>query len=113
MFIISVAVTVHVTGFKKFHGLSENPTETIGRENLISLYQTLQSAIGGKDSEFSTSGKIFGYTLELIVVQQGLPLSIKLSMKPLFVVLMSWDGSPRLLFLLRRLPRPLQRWVTK
>ena len=25
----AVAVTVHVTGFKKFHGVSENPTETI------------------------------------------------------------------------------------
>ncbi|KAF3954033.1 hypothetical protein CMV_020574 [Castanea mollissima] len=25
----AVAVTVHVTGFKKFHGISENPTETI------------------------------------------------------------------------------------
>lgn len=23
------AITVHVTGFKKFHGVSENPTETI------------------------------------------------------------------------------------
>nr|POF26509.1 hypothetical protein CFP56_40116 [Quercus suber] len=44
----AVAVTVHVTGFKKFHGILENPTETI----------TLQSAIGGKDSESSTSGKI-------------------------------------------------------
>ncbi|KAF3949597.1 hypothetical protein CMV_024555 [Castanea mollissima] len=78
-----------------------------------------------KDSESSTSRKIIwqaSYTLELIVVQRGLPLCIKLSMKPLFVVLRSWDGSPRnspsfpqmvtfhtldrLLFLLRRLPRP-------
>lgn len=31
----------------------------------------------------------------LIVGQQGLPLSIKLSMRLLFVVLMRWDGSPR------------------
>ena len=82
----AVAVTVHVTGFKKFHGVSENPTETIvsnlkeyvkkkglpkgltlgscsiletaGQGALASLYQTLQSAIGGKDSESSTSGKI-------------------------------------------------------
>ncbi|KAM4108002.1 hypothetical protein ACB094_03G011700 [Castanea mollissima] len=51
----AVAVTVHVTGFKKFHGISENPTETIV-SNLIEY--TLQSAIGGKDSESSTSGKI-------------------------------------------------------
>ena len=82
----AVAVTVHVTGFKNFHGVSENPTETIisnlkeyakkkglpkgltlgscsiletaGQGALASLYQTLQSAIGGKDSESSTSGKI-------------------------------------------------------
>ncbi|KAM4118839.1 hypothetical protein ACJW30_03G013200 [Castanea mollissima] len=51
----AVAVTVHVTGFKKFHGISENPTETI--VNNLKEY-TLQSAIGGKDSESSTSGKI-------------------------------------------------------
>ncbi|KAM3752342.1 hypothetical protein ACB098_03G010900 [Castanea mollissima] len=51
----AVAVTVHVTGFKKFHGISENPTETIV-SNLKEY--TLQSAIGGKDSESSTSGKI-------------------------------------------------------
>ncbi|KAK7839705.1 hypothetical protein CFP56_017615 [Quercus suber] len=32
--------------------------ETVGQGALASLYQTLQSAIGGKDSESSTSGKI-------------------------------------------------------
>ncbi|KAL3538326.1 hypothetical protein ACH5RR_001692 [Cinchona calisaya] len=67
------AVTIHVTGFKKFHGVSENPTETIvsnlkdyvkkrglpkgvilgscniletaGQGAVVPLYQTLQSAI--------------------------------------------------------------------
>ncbi|GMY22044.1 pyrrolidone-carboxylate peptidase 1-like [Fagus crenata] len=80
------AVTVHVTGFKKFHGVSENPTETIvsnlkeyvkkkglpkglvlgscsiletaGQGALAPLYQTLQSAISGKDPESTSSGKI-------------------------------------------------------
>ncbi|KAF7817997.1 Pyrrolidone-carboxylate peptidase [Senna tora] len=79
-------VTVHVTGFKKFHGVSENPTESIvnnltefmkkkglpkgliigscsiletaGQGALVPLYQTLQSAIGPKDSESSNSSKI-------------------------------------------------------
>lgn len=77
------AVTVHVTGFKKFHGVSENPTETIvknlteymnkkglpqglvigscsiletaGQGALVSLYQTLQSAITTKESESESS----------------------------------------------------------
>ncbi|KAH7571275.1 hypothetical protein JRO89_XS04G0012900 [Xanthoceras sorbifolium] len=77
------AVTIHVTGFKKFHGVSENPTErivsnlkeymktkgmpkglilgsctvleTAGQGALASLYQTLQSAISEKDSEASSS----------------------------------------------------------
>ncbi|XVF57638.1 hypothetical protein PTKIN_Ptkin06aG0221400 [Pterospermum kingtungense] len=80
------AVTIHVTGFKKFHGVSENPTETIvsnleeyikkkglpkgvilgscsvletaGEGALTALYQTLQSALTGKDSESSSSAKI-------------------------------------------------------
>lgn len=80
------AVTIHVTGFKKFHGVSENPTETIvcnlkeyvkkkglpkgltlgscsiletaGQGAIAPLYQTLQIAISGKDSESSNSGKI-------------------------------------------------------
>jgi pyroglutamyl-peptidase len=80
------AVTIHVTGFKKFHGVSENPTETIvnnlkeymkknglpkgltlgscsiletaGQGSLAPLYQTLQSAISEKDSQSSNSGRI-------------------------------------------------------
>ncbi|PIN25757.1 putative pyroglutamyl peptidase [Handroanthus impetiginosus] len=73
------AVTIHVTGFKKFHGVAENPTETIvknlqeymnkrglpkglilgsctvletaGHGALVPLYQTLQSAVSnGLDS---------------------------------------------------------------
>ncbi|XP_054794416.1 uncharacterized protein LOC129306341 [Prosopis cineraria] len=79
-------VTVHVTGFKKFHGVSENPTESIvnnlteymkkkglpkglvigscsiletaGQGALVTLYQTLQSSISPKDSESSNSRKI-------------------------------------------------------
>lgn len=80
------AVTIHVTGFKKFHGVSENPTETIvsklkeymknkgmpkgcilgscnvletaGQGALALLYQTLQSAISGEDSDSSNSRRI-------------------------------------------------------
>ncbi|KAE8706426.1 Peptidase C15, pyroglutamyl peptidase I-like isoform 1 [Hibiscus syriacus] len=80
------AVTIHVTGFKKFHGVSENPTETIvsnlkeyarkkglpkgvilgscsvletaGQGALTPLYQTFQSALAGKDSQSSSSEKI-------------------------------------------------------
>ncbi|KAL7205456.1 hypothetical protein ACSBR2_018404 [Camellia fascicularis] len=79
-------VTIHVTGFKKFHGVSENPTETIvsnlkdymkkkgfpkglilgscsildtaGQGALVPLYQTLQSAVSTKDSESSNSGGV-------------------------------------------------------
>ncbi|TKY52338.1 Pyrrolidone-carboxylate peptidase [Spatholobus suberectus] len=82
----AAATTVHVTGFKKFHGVSENPTETIvnnlteylkkkglpkglvigscsiletaGQGALVPLYQTLQSAITSKDSESSSSNRI-------------------------------------------------------
>ncbi|KAM7481839.1 hypothetical protein LguiB_006422 [Lonicera macranthoides] len=80
------SVTIHVTGFKKFHGVSENPTETIvsnlkdyaskkglpkglilgscnildtaGQGALVPLYQTLQSAISSKDSESSNYGRV-------------------------------------------------------
>lgn len=80
------AVTVHVTGFKKFHGVSENPTETIvnnlteylkkkglskglvigscsiletaGQGALVPLYQRLQSAVIAKDTESSNSNRI-------------------------------------------------------
>ncbi|GAB2277338.1 hypothetical protein Dimus_012043 [Dionaea muscipula] len=79
-------VTIHVTGFKKFHGVSENPTETIVRNlkqymekrgspkglvlgsctiletaaqgALAPLNQTLQSAICKKDADLSSSGRI-------------------------------------------------------
>ncbi|XP_021898760.1 uncharacterized protein LOC110815320 isoform X5 [Carica papaya] len=79
------AVTVHVTGFKKFHGVAENPTETIisnlkeymnkkglpkgvvlgsctvldtaGQGALSPLYQTLQSAVNGKEHEPSNSAR--------------------------------------------------------
>uniref|UniRef100_A0A7C8YSQ4 Pyroglutamyl-peptidase I n=1 Tax=Opuntia streptacantha TaxID=393608 RepID=A0A7C8YSQ4_OPUST len=79
-------VTVHVTGFKKFHGVSENPTErivcnlkaymekaglpqrlilgscnvleTAGQGAVVLLYQILQSAVIGKVSESSNSGRI-------------------------------------------------------
>ncbi|KAA8536708.1 hypothetical protein F0562_029186 [Nyssa sinensis] len=80
------AVTIHITGFKKFHGVSENPTETIvcnlreylkkkglskglilgscniletaGQGALVPLYQTLQSAVSTKDEESSSSGRV-------------------------------------------------------
>lgn len=79
-------VTIHITGFKKFHGVSENPTETIvsnlkefmnkkgfpkglilgscsiletaGEGAVIPLYQTLQSALKGKDAEGSSSTRL-------------------------------------------------------
>ncbi|CAL1393165.1 unnamed protein product [Linum trigynum] len=79
-------VTVHVTGFKKFHGVSENPTETIvcnlqeymnkngmpkglvlgnchvletaGQGAVAPLYQTLQSAIPSENSNPCDSGKV-------------------------------------------------------
>ena len=79
-------VTLHVTGFKKFHGVSENPTESIvnnlkeymekkglpkgliigscsiletaGQGALDFLNKTLQSAISPKDPESSNSNKI-------------------------------------------------------
>ncbi|KAG6774915.1 hypothetical protein POTOM_018333 [Populus tomentosa] len=80
------AVTVHVTGFKKFHGVAENPTETIvgnlkeymkkkgmpkgvilgscsvletaGQGAVAPLYQIFQSSINSKDSESSSPGRI-------------------------------------------------------
>ncbi|MED6123210.1 hypothetical protein PIB30_047035 [Stylosanthes scabra] len=82
----STVTTVHVTGFKKFHGVSDNPTETIvnnltdymkkkglpkglvlgscniletaGQGALDTLYKTLQSVVSSKDAESSTSNKI-------------------------------------------------------
>jgi len=80
------AVAIHVTGFKKFHGVSENPTETIvnnlqeyvkikglpkgvtlgsctiletaGQGAVVPLYQALQTSLSRKDSDSSNSGKI-------------------------------------------------------
>lgn len=77
-------VTIHITGFKKFHGVAENPTEkmannlkeyltkncvskdlilgsctvleTAGQGALASLYQLLQSAVNTKESK-SLTGK--------------------------------------------------------
>ncbi|XP_020273305.1 uncharacterized protein LOC109848288 [Asparagus officinalis] len=78
-------VTVHVTGFKKFHGVSENPTETIvsnlkeymkkkgppkglvlgsctvletaGQGALAQLYKILESAVAKLDEEPSNAGR--------------------------------------------------------
>lgn len=79
-------VTVHVTGFKKFHGVSENPTETIvnnlqgymqkkglpkglsisscniletaGQGALAQLYKIFESAVAGLDNESSSTGRV-------------------------------------------------------
>ncbi|KAK9086231.1 hypothetical protein Syun_028625 [Stephania yunnanensis] len=79
-------VTIHVTGFKKFHGVSENPTETIvgnlkeyvkkkglpkgvnlgtccvldtaGEGALDSLYRILKSAVTGLDLEPSNGARV-------------------------------------------------------
>ncbi|KAL0793680.1 hypothetical protein Bca101_065057 [Brassica carinata] len=82
----NLIVTINITGFKKFHGVAENPTEkmannlkeylakntqskdnvvlgsctvleTAGQGALASLYQLLQSAINTKEPESVTSGK--------------------------------------------------------
>ncbi|GER46514.1 pyrrolidone-carboxylate peptidase family protein [Striga asiatica] len=81
----TAAVTIHVTGFKKFHGVTENPTETIvsnleafmnkrglpkglilgsctiletaGHGALVSLYQTLQSAVS-MNADMPNSGSV-------------------------------------------------------
>ncbi|KAK8969925.1 hypothetical protein KSP40_PGU006365 [Platanthera guangdongensis] len=85
-------VTVNVTGFKKIHGVSENPTETIlsnlrgfmermglpkalilgscsvldtaGEGAVEHLNTLLKFALSGQDNQFSNSGKIIwvGYT---------------------------------------------------
>ncbi|XP_030461518.2 uncharacterized protein LOC115681658 [Syzygium oleosum] len=80
------AVTIHMTGFKKFHGVPENPTETIvsnireymnkrglpkgltlgscsiletaGQGAVASLYKTLQLAIEENDSELTNSRRV-------------------------------------------------------
>lgn len=40
------AVTIHVTGFKKFQGVAENPTETIVN-NLMNFVQRKKSLPAG------------------------------------------------------------------
>ncbi|XP_073041620.1 uncharacterized protein [Primulina eburnea] len=78
-------ITIHVTGFKKFHGVAENPTETIvnnlqgylnkrvvpngliigsctiletaGQGAVVSLYRTLQSSVS-KDNTVSSSSRV-------------------------------------------------------
>ena len=90
------AVTIHVTGFKKFHGVPENPTETIvtslkdymkkrgfpkgltigscsiletaGQGALEALNKTLQSSVSAKDSESSNSGRIIWVSCPVILV---------------------------------------------
>lgn len=80
------AVTIHVTGFKKFHGVAENPTETIvgnlkeyvkkkglpkgvilgscniletaGEGALVSLYETLQEAVVKDENGSPNSGRV-------------------------------------------------------
>lgn len=80
------AVTIHITGFKKFHGVPENPTETIvsnlreymnkrglpkgltlgscsiletaGQGAVVPLYKTLQSSIEENDSELPNSRRV-------------------------------------------------------
>ena len=77
-------VTVHVTGFKKFHGVAVNPTETIvgnlkeymqkkgppkglvigscnvletaGQGAIASLYKILESAVNGENNDNSDAG---------------------------------------------------------
>lgn len=87
------AVTIHVTGFKKFHGVAENPTETIvsnlkeymkkkgmpkdvilgscsvfeviGGNIFAPFYQTFQSAINSKDYESSSPGRIIWVVIHI------------------------------------------------
>uniref|UniRef100_A0A0D9X213 Pyrrolidone-carboxylate peptidase n=3 Tax=Oryzinae TaxID=1648021 RepID=A0A0D9X213_9ORYZ len=79
-------ITVHITGFKKFHGVAENPTEkivtnlksfvekkalpknlvlgsctileTAGQGALGTLYKVLESAIAGRENGPSAQGQI-------------------------------------------------------
>ncbi|XP_008781065.2 pyrrolidone-carboxylate peptidase [Phoenix dactylifera] len=79
-------ITVHITGFKKFHGVSENPTEkivrnlkefmekkglpnglvlgnckvleTAGQGTLGPLYKLLESSVTGQDHESSNVGQV-------------------------------------------------------
>lgn len=79
-------VTVHVTGFKKFYGVAENPTETIvgnlkeymqkkgllkglvlgscnvletaGQGALVPLYKILESAVDSQNCNNSDGGRV-------------------------------------------------------
>jgi pyroglutamyl-peptidase len=89
-------VTIHVTGFKKFHGVAENPTETIvgnlkdymkkrglpkgvilgscniletaGQGALVPLYQTLQSAVEKDENGLSNSGRVIWVSCLIFVL---------------------------------------------
>lgn len=86
-------VTVHVTGFKKFHGVAENPTEklvtniksfiekrglpknlvlgsceileTAGQGALGTLYKVLESAIADRENGSSAQGQIIWVSARL------------------------------------------------
>ncbi|XP_056691906.1 uncharacterized protein [Spinacia oleracea] len=92
------AVTVHVTGFKKFHRVAENPTETIVRNlkeymekkgllkglalgscdfletaglgEFAPLHQKLQSAINGNDSELPNSRTVIWVSCSILSSSQ-------------------------------------------
>lgn len=89
------AVTIHVTGFKKFHGVPENPTETIvnnlkdylkkkgspkgltlgsssiletaGQGVLDALNKTLQSSFSTKGSESLSPGRVIWVSCSLVL----------------------------------------------
>ncbi|KAK1277250.1 hypothetical protein QJS04_geneDACA015849 [Acorus gramineus] len=86
-------VTIHVTGFKKFHGVAENPTETIvsnlkdfmqrrglpkglvlgscsvleaaGQGAISPLYQVFESSVTGLNAEPSSVGRVIWLHLGL------------------------------------------------
>ena len=102
-------VTVHITGFKKFHGVAENPTEiivgnlkafmekrgpvkglvlgsytileTAGQGALNSLHQVLESAVTGKEFGSSNSGQ---------VVWVSFSLSLSLYILFSFMITLQW-----------------------
>lgn len=95
-------ITVHVTGFKKFHGVAENPTETTvsnlkgfmqkkglpkglvlgscnvletaGQGALAPLYQILESAVARPNSDSKSSGQVIwvGGSFCLSVISRGM-----------------------------------------
>ncbi|GMN44097.1 hypothetical protein TIFTF001_013286 [Ficus carica] len=94
------AVTIHVTGFKKFHGVPENPTEiivnnlkdylkkkgspkglilgsssileTAGQGVLDTLNKTLQSSFSTKGSESLSPGRVIWTTLPVEEITKAL-----------------------------------------